>query len=132
MLETAGSYGLPVYVTENGIADADDDLRAAYLRGHLRALRDAMRDRAGARARLFPVVARRQLRVGYGYFPKFGLYSFDPVTLGERSGPARACSRASRAPARCRRRARDPLVELAGGSTPPPEKRRSATARSRA
>ncbi|MBK5117420.1 MAG: glycoside hydrolase family 1 protein, partial [Thermoleophilia bacterium] len=35
VLGTAGSYGLPVYVTENGIADGDDDQRPAYLRSHL-------------------------------------------------------------------------------------------------
>ena len=43
VLETAGSYRLPVYVTENGIADADDDQRPAYLVDHLRQLRLAIR-----------------------------------------------------------------------------------------
>src|SRR4029450_4976540 len=42
-LRTAGRYGVPVYVTENGIADADDDQRGPYLLAHLRALRDVMR-----------------------------------------------------------------------------------------
>ena len=45
VLRTAGSYGLPVYVTENGLADADDDMRRDYLLDHLRVLRGAMRDR---------------------------------------------------------------------------------------
>ena len=35
---TAGSYGLPVYVTENGIADAADQYRPLYVVQHLTAL----------------------------------------------------------------------------------------------
>ena len=44
VLTTAGSYGLPVYVTENGIADADDDPRPAYLVQHLEVLEHAIAD----------------------------------------------------------------------------------------
>lgn len=36
-------YGLPVRVTENGIADADDDQRPAFLHAHLAALARALR-----------------------------------------------------------------------------------------
>ena len=45
VLATAGSYGLPVYITENGLADADDDhARATTSSRHLRVLRQAMAD----------------------------------------------------------------------------------------
>src|SRR5918994_2479452 len=43
VLRTAGSYRLPVIVTENGLADGNDDQRAGYLVSHLRALLAAMR-----------------------------------------------------------------------------------------
>jgi beta-glucosidase/6-phospho-beta-glucosidase/beta-galactosidase len=31
VLGIAGGYGKPIYVTENGLADGDDDLRATYV-----------------------------------------------------------------------------------------------------
>jgi beta-glucosidase len=36
VLKRVGRYGKPVVITENGIADADDDQRPAYLVAHLR------------------------------------------------------------------------------------------------
>jgi beta-glucosidase/6-phospho-beta-glucosidase/beta-galactosidase len=84
VLNTAGGYGLPVYVTESGIADGDDDQRPAFLRSHLRQLRRAIR-RDGVDARgFFHWSLTDNLEWVYGYEPKFGLYSFDPETL-ERS-----------------------------------------------
>ena len=84
VLGTAGSYGLPVYVTENGIADADDDQRPAYLRSHLKQLRRAIR-RDGVDARgFFQWSLTDNLEWVYGFGPKFGLYSVDSATL-ERS-----------------------------------------------
>lgn len=81
VLGTAGSFGLPVYVTENGIADADDDQRPAYLTDHLRQLELAMRsDDVDVRG-YFQWSLIDNLEWVYGYAPKFGLYSFDPQTL---------------------------------------------------
>lgn len=34
-IKFARSYGLPVYITENGVEDYDDDLRPEYLIGHI-------------------------------------------------------------------------------------------------
>lgn len=81
VLKTAGSYKLPVIVTESGIADARDRLRPAYLRDHLRQMRAS-------------IIAKEANVVGWigwsltdnfewvaGYTPKFGLYSFNSKTL---------------------------------------------------
>ena len=88
MLETAGSYRLPVYVTENGIADADDDQRPAYLVDHLRQLRLAIRkDDVDVRG-YFQWSLVDNLEWVYGYAPKFGLYSFDPGTLRRTARPS--------------------------------------------
>jgi beta-glucosidase len=38
MLRRIGDAGLPVYVTENGVATRDDDQRVRYMESHLRAL----------------------------------------------------------------------------------------------
>jgi beta-galactosidase len=81
VIGTADSYGLPVYVTENGIADADDDQRRAYLRDHLVQLGRAIR-RDGADVRgYFHWSLFDNLEWVFGYAPKFGLYSIDPKTL---------------------------------------------------
>ena len=88
VLETAGSYRLPVYVTENGIADADDDQRPAYLVDHLRQLRLAIRkDDVDVRG-YFQWSLVDNLEWVYGYAPKFGLYSFDPGTLRRTARPS--------------------------------------------
>ena len=63
VLTFAGTLGVPIYVTENGIADAADTKRGAV---PLRPPLDAAggdRGRRGRRARLLPLVAHRQLRV---------------------------------------------------------------------
>lgn len=88
VLGAAGSYGLPVYVTETGIADEDDDQRPRYLRSHLRQLRRAIR-RDGVDARgLFHWSLTDNLEWVYGYEPKFGLYSVDPRTLARTPRPS--------------------------------------------
>ena len=63
VLGEAGSYHLPIYVTENGLADSNDDQRAKYLVDHLRVLRGAMRSGLARVKGYFALVADGQLRV---------------------------------------------------------------------
>ena len=44
ILRRVGRHGKPVVITENGIADADDDQRPAYLVAHLRQIQRALSD----------------------------------------------------------------------------------------
>ncbi len=88
VLRTAGGYGLPVYVTENGLADADDDLRRDYLLDHLRAMRGAMRDRLARVKGYFAWSLVDNFEWAAGYYPRFGFFSFDPVTLARRERPS--------------------------------------------
>ncbi|TMF03465.1 MAG: glycosyl hydrolase family protein [Chloroflexi bacterium] len=44
VLRQVGRFGKPVVITENGIADADDDQRAAYIVDHLREVHRAISD----------------------------------------------------------------------------------------
>jgi len=44
VLRRVGRYGKPVVITENGIADADDDQRPAYILAHVRQLHRAISD----------------------------------------------------------------------------------------
>jgi len=90
VLRTAGSYGLPVYVTENGLADADDDMRADYLADHLRVLRGAMRDRLARVKGYFAWSLMDNFEWAAGYYPKFGFFAYDPRTLARRERPSAA------------------------------------------
>jgi beta-galactosidase len=77
----AAGYGLPVYVTENGIADSDDDQRPAYLSDHLRQVLLAIEEDGADVRGYFHWSLVDNFEWVYGYEPKFGLYSFDPRTL---------------------------------------------------
>jgi beta-glucosidase len=93
LLGDAGRLGLPILVTENGLADAADALRPEFLRSHLAAL-------AAAEAAGVPIggylhwslVDNFEWLDGYG--PKFGLYAVDPDTLERRARPSAAVFRA--------------------------------------
>ena len=88
VLRIAGSYGLPVYITENGLADSDDDQRRAYLLGHLRRLRAAMR--AGeVRAKGYLAWSLvDNFEWTSGFYPRFGFFSYDRGTLARRERPS--------------------------------------------
>jgi beta-glucosidase/6-phospho-beta-glucosidase/beta-galactosidase len=75
VLRTAGSYGLPVYITENGVADATDRLRPSFLRAHLRVLRRAMRDGLVRARGYFHWSLTDNFEWAEGYAPKFGLFT---------------------------------------------------------
>jgi beta-glucosidase/6-phospho-beta-glucosidase/beta-galactosidase len=88
VLKIAGSYGRPVYVTENGLADSDDDQRRAYLLSHLRQLRAAMQ---AGEARVKGYLAWSlvdNFEWTSGYYPRFGFYSYDPATLKRSARPS--------------------------------------------
>lgn len=88
VIGTADSYGLPVYVTENGIADADDNQRPGYLRSHLRQILLAIEEDGADVRGYFQWSLVDNLEWVFGYQPKFGLYSYDPVTLKRTPRPS--------------------------------------------
>jgi beta-galactosidase len=67
-------YGLPLYITENGIADASDRKRAKYIRDHVTAVRQAVRAGADVRG-YFYWSLQDNLEWSDGYAPKFGLFT---------------------------------------------------------
>ena len=80
VLAIAGAYGLPVYVTENGIADAADVLRARYLYDHLTVLQDAIADGVADVRGYFHWTLTDNFEWSSGYSPRFALLSYDPVS----------------------------------------------------
>lgn len=77
VLAIAGSYGKPVYITENGIADATDEKRPAYLVQHLAVLEQAIADNVADVRGYFHWALMDNFEWASGYFPMFGLYRVD-------------------------------------------------------
>jgi beta-glucosidase/6-phospho-beta-glucosidase/beta-galactosidase len=87
VLNEAGSWGLPVYVTENGIDDAEDDQRPDYLYRYIEAVRQAIADGVDVRG-YFHWSLVDNYEWAEGFEPRFGLYSFDPKTLRRTARPS--------------------------------------------
>lgn len=77
---------VPIYVTENGIATADDNRRIAYLDGALAAVQDCLDDRIDLGG-YFHFCALDGYEWG-SYTPKFGLVGWDPVTFQRHPKPS--------------------------------------------
>lgn len=86
-LRQASRYGLPIYVTENGIADREDRHRAEYLSTHLRVLSE---ERArGVEVRGYyhwSLLDNFEWIKGFG--PRFGLYQVDYETFARTPRPS--------------------------------------------
>ena len=80
VLQTIGAYGLPVIITENGIADTTDKQRPGYLVKHLQVLDRAIADGvADVRGYLYWSLMDN-FEWSSGYYPRFGFFSVDPFT----------------------------------------------------
>lgn len=88
ILTVAGSYGRPVFVTENGIADGDDDQRPGYLVQHLVVLEQAIADGVADVRGYYHWSLVDNFEWSSGYYPRFGLFAFDPVTKVRRLRPS--------------------------------------------
>jgi beta-glucosidase len=74
-------YGLPIYITENGIADASDELRPTYIRDHLVQLHRAIvEDGADVRGYFYWSLLDN-FEWAEGWYPKFGLIAVDRTTM---------------------------------------------------
>jgi len=87
MLMEASQSGFPLVVTENGIADATDTMRVAFLEAHAREI-------AVVEARGVPIHGyfHWSLLDNYewldGYGPRFGLYEVDRTTMQRTARPS--------------------------------------------
>ncbi|HWL89555.1 MAG TPA: family 1 glycosylhydrolase, partial [Polyangiaceae bacterium] len=79
VLTEASSYGLPIVVTENGLADASDKNRARFITEHLYQAGLAIQNGVDLRG-YFYWALMDNFEWDSGYCPKFGLYSVDPKT----------------------------------------------------
>ena len=85
----AAVTGLPVVVTESGIATDDDTERIAYLTDVLRGVRRCLDDGVDVRG-FFVWSLLDNFEWAYGYRPKFGLCAVDPATFARVPKPSAA------------------------------------------
>ncbi|SEH64164.1 Beta-glucosidase/6-phospho-beta-glucosidase/beta-galactosidase [Mycolicibacterium rutilum] len=79
VLEVAGSYGKPLWVTENGIADDEDTKRPSYIANHIAVVQDLVAHGADIRGYTYWSFVDN-LEWSEGYHLQFGLYGSDPAT----------------------------------------------------
>lgn len=72
-------YGLPIYITENGVADVKDKLRGDFIRGHLRWLHRAIKEGADVKG-YFHWSFIDNVEWEKGLKPRFGLVEVDYST----------------------------------------------------
>ena len=79
VLEVAASYGKPLWITENGIADDDDTKRPSYLVNHIAVVQDLVAHGTDIRGYTYWSFVDN-LEWADGYDLQFGLYGSDPQT----------------------------------------------------
>jgi beta-glucosidase len=87
-LERLAQLRVPLLVTENGIQTEDDDVRTAYLRSHIEAVRDALARGIDVRG-YFHWSLVDNFEWAEGWRPRFGLLALDLET-GQRTPRASA------------------------------------------
>jgi beta-glucosidase len=89
VLRRVRGYGLPVYITENGLPDADDDLRPGFIVEHLRRVAQAIEEGCPVRGYYhWSLVDNFEWADGWSL--RFGLYSLDPATQVRTPRPSAA------------------------------------------
>jgi beta-glucosidase len=78
-LKRLASFGKPLYVTENGMADTADEIRPGFILTHLAALHRAMRQGVDVRGYYYWTLVDNYEWVE-GWTPRFGLIALDPAT----------------------------------------------------
>lgn len=83
LVRQAASYGLPLYITENGIADRHDSLRPQFLREHLAVVADLIEWGVDLRGYYYwSLLDNFEWIKGFG--PRFGLYHVDYENFSRR------------------------------------------------
>jgi beta-glucosidase len=103
-LRRASAYGVPLFVTENGIADRTDQMRGPFLLSHLQVLAEEIASGLDVRG-YFHWSLLDNFEWSKGFWPRFGLFAVDYETL-------------ERAPTRSARLYRE-IIEAHEGGGPP-------------
>lgn len=89
VLRASRRYGLPLYVTENGLPDADDDLRPRFITEHLARVAQAVEEGCAVRGYYhWSLVDNFEWADGWSL--RFGLCALDPQTQARTPRPSAA------------------------------------------
>jgi beta-glucosidase len=80
LLKDLKKYNLPVYITENGLADAKDEKRAKFIKDHLRWIQKAIQEGVDVRG-YFHWSLLDNFEWDKGFWPRFGLAEIDYKTM---------------------------------------------------
>ena len=78
-LKRLAKYGKPIYITENGLPDRNDDMRSRFITGHLAAAWRAIQEGVDLRGYYhWTLVDNFEWAAGWSL--RFGLFALDPVS----------------------------------------------------
>ncbi|MEK7520215.1 MAG: glycoside hydrolase family 1 protein [Patescibacteria group bacterium] len=80
-------YKLPIFITENGLADTTDDRREDYIKSHLQWVHKAISEGADVRGYLYWSLLDN-FEWDKGFWPRFGLVEVDYKTMERRIRPS--------------------------------------------
>jgi beta-glucosidase len=80
LLKNLKGYGKPIYILENGIADAKDERRESFIKEHLRHIHTAIQKGADVRGYLYWSLTDN-FEWEEGFWPRFGLIEIDRGNL---------------------------------------------------
>jgi len=87
VLKDAGRYEKPLYVLENGIADAKDDRRGNFIKEYIKAMKKAMDGGADVRGYFYWSLLDN-FEWDKGFWPRFGLVEIDYKNLERKVRPS--------------------------------------------
>lgn len=87
MLRALKKYNKPIYITENGLADAKDEKRAEFISEHLRWLKKAFGDGVDMRGYFYWSLLDN-FEWSDGFWPRFGLVEVDYKTMERKIRPS--------------------------------------------
>ena len=87
VLDNLKKYNLPIYITENGLADKEDKKRAKFITEHLKQIHRAIGDGADIRGYMhWSLIDNFEWVEGFG--PRFGLVEMNYETMGTKIRPS--------------------------------------------
>ncbi len=87
VLERFSRYGIPMFITENGIATDDDNLRCRFLTDHLKVVADSLAEGRNIIGYVhWSLIDNFEWHLGYK--PRFGLVEVDRESLDRRAKPS--------------------------------------------
>ena len=87
LLKKLKKHNKPIYITENGTADAGDEHRQNFIKDHLSFIHQAIDEGVDVRGYFYWSLLDN-FEWAEGYWPKFGLYKVDRKTFARQPRPS--------------------------------------------